>query len=134
MLSLQRGHPEFQGLGGVCGEHPARAPPSEKGVKSLQAKVAKAAGITIEQASRSHPASTWRYALVEAIQRQCEDPDVHLSTWLQHGAPMGLSRPIEPSGLFPAEHNTPSLGLYELAAMEVMRSNHPSFADHHGES
>ena len=47
---------------------------------------------------------------------------------------MGLSRPIEPSGLFPPEHKVPVLGLDELAAMDVMKTNHPSFADHHGES
>ena len=45
LLSYQRGHPEFQGLGGVCGANPSRAPPSDKGVKALQAKVAKAVGI-----------------------------------------------------------------------------------------
>jgi hypothetical protein len=134
LLSFQRGHPEFQGLGGVCGANPSRAPPSDRGVKSLQAKVAKAVGNSIEQASRSHSASTWRYAIVEAIQKQSGDPDTALSTWLRDGAPMGLSRPIEPSGLFPPEHKVPVLGLDELAAMDVMKTNHPSFADHHGES
>ena len=134
LLAFQRGHPEFQGLGGACGATPARAPPSEAGVKTLQAKVAKAIGISVRQASLSHPASTWRYEVVKAIQQACSDPDVHLATWLRDGAPMGLSRPIEPSGLFPAEHKVPIVTLDELAAMEVMRTNHPSFADHHGES
>ena len=46
---------------------------------------------------------------------------------------MGLSRPIEPSVLFLADDNDPERNLDELAALDVMRSNHPSFLECYGE-
>ena len=40
---------------------------------------------------------------MRAIQQRARDPDVHLATWLEEGAPMGIKRTIEPSnGIFPA--------------------------------
>ena len=46
---------------------------------------------------------------------------------------MSLARPIEPGGLFPSDDKEADIGLDELAALDVMRGNHPSFSELHGE-
>ena len=46
--------------------------------------------------------STWRPGLVQAVCEQLGDPEVDLADWLRHGAPLGISRPIVPRGVFPA--------------------------------
>jgi hypothetical protein len=132
LLAWHGSHPEFHGLGGVCGATPSRDPPSEQAVAELRAQVAKAVGLTAAQGEEHHPASGWRHRLVSATQALCHDPDVPLGQWLREGAPMGLARPVERGGLFPPTDVLPELSLDELAALETMRGNHPSFSMLHG--
>jgi hypothetical protein len=132
-ISWQRKHPCFQGMSGACGPTPSRDPPSPAEVASLRAAVGKSLGISPNLVESHHPASPWRYSLVQALQVRTGDTDAPLGQWLQHGAPMGLSRPIETGGLFPARGTDPELDLDELAALVPVSSNHPSFIDLHDE-
>jgi hypothetical protein len=112
LLQWHRAHSTFRGLAGVCGSEPSRAAPSDKAVRAMRAQVSVAVGLTAAKGEEANPSSTWKYQLVRSTQTLCEDPDVHLSTWLEEGAPMGLARPIERSGLFP--ETLPCLALISL--------------------
>ena len=70
---------------------------------------------------------------MQAVQEQAKDPDEPLSGWLEHGAPMGLSQPIVPGKLFPAQEAHPDLSLDDLSALATVKANHPSFSELHGE-
>ena len=49
-----------------------------------------------------HSASPLRYALFRALASEAHDPDTHVPDWLEHGAPLGISSPIQRAGIFPA--------------------------------
>lgn len=76
---------------------------------------------------RRHPASTWRPALVRAVQDQAHDPDKFLPTWLESGAPLGLRTAIEAGGLFTAAADKAVMVLDALENAEIWTRNHPSF-------
>eukprot|EP00974_Lingulodinium_polyedra_P009553 915857-Lingulodinium_polyedra.AAC.1 len=83
------------------GPSPSRQPPSAEAVGRLRAAVAAAWGLAPEEAELRHPHSPWRYRLVARLIELSMDPDVVLSEWLQHGAPVGIARAIPPGNLFP---------------------------------
>ena len=93
----------------------------------MRRKVGQVLGLLPIEVESHHSASPWKYAIVRAVQVQAKDPDEPLSGWLQHGAPMGLSEPIAPSGLFPPQDASPDLSLDDLAALPTVKANHPSF-------
>ena len=79
-----------------------------------------------------HPASPWRYNLVEAARVRTADPDQPLSEWLRDGVPMGLAEPIPEGGLFPTVDDTPEISLEDLEREARCSKNHPSFDILHG--
>ena len=124
--------PSFQGLAGCCGASPSRGPPSETMLALLRNQVEEVLGLPRGAAAKHHPAAPWRFEIIRAIQRRCADPDAPLSTWLEHGAPMGLECPIESGGLFPKTAGDPELDSEQLASQERWTHSHPSFEEQFG--
>ena len=124
--------PSFQGLSGCCGAEPSRPPPSETLLDLLRNQVEEILGLPRGAGKLHHPAAPWRYEIIKAVQQACDDPDVVLPVWLADGAPMGLTCPIEPGGLFPTTSDDSELALDELAAQERWTRNHPSFVEPFG--
>jgi hypothetical protein len=61
---------------------------------------------------------------------------IQMSIWasgFEKAPHMGLAKPIERGGLFPTTVPSPMLTLDELSTLDVIKSNHPSFNDLHGE-
>ena len=92
---------DLRNLTGACGADPARNPPEAATLVELRRRLATALGVEPKDFEDHHPASPWRYALVRALQVATDDPDEALHTWLRDGAPMGVTKVIEPGGLFP---------------------------------
>ena len=69
--------------------------------------------------------------MVQKLTEQTKDPDVAMPQWLEHGAPMGLAKSIEPGGLFPLRQTDNELDVDDLAEVDRWASNHPSF-EHQG--
>ena len=65
--------------------------------------------------------------MVKAVQASIKDPDVHIATWLEVGAPMGISLPIDRGLLFPEQEEDASLTVEELHDAQQWSKNHPSF-------
>ena len=121
--------PDLQGLVDVCGESPQRSPPKESSIAKARKAVAKSLGLSAKAAERTHPASPWKWKLVEAVQRKTGDPDVVLSEWLRDGAPFGVAKPIPPGGLLPRIHESTSLCAEELFDKTAFDTNHGSFRE-----
>ena len=81
-----------------------------------------------------HEASPWRHRLVEAVQRETDDPDMSLAVWLRDGAPMGITQDIEAGNRFPKGKDEAGLTVDDLMALERCSRNHPSFEVLHGET
>ena len=56
-----------------------------------------------DESDHTHEASPWRPAVVEAVQRDSDDPDHHLPGWLRSGVLVGVACEIPMGGLFPQE-------------------------------
>ena len=119
--------PELQGLTSLCGDEPTRRAPSEDTLTELRRRLGAALGVGADRVDAHHAASPWRYELVRACQRAVDDPDLALADWLQHGAPMGITRDIEVGGLFPTVAPDAELSVEELDGLERIKANHPSF-------
>ena len=124
---------ELKDLTDLCGEQPARRPVTEAVLHELRCDLADELGIARGEVEFHHPASTWRYRLIQGVQAEAADPDKHAAEWLETGAPMGLAAPIAPGGLFPRVVPAPERSLEELDAESRWDSNHPSFEETHGE-
>ena len=72
-------------------------------------------------------ASPLRYLLLRAISEEAGDPDKHVTTWLEHGAPLGIEQEIPPGGHFPLHDDSTAEPLEVLESAETCRGNHPSF-------
>ena len=92
---------KFANLTECCGAAPGRQPPDEEDLRVVRVGLEKLFQVEDEAFEAHHPASSWRYELVKAIQKESGDPDEVLPGWLASGAPMGISRPIETGGHFP---------------------------------
>jgi len=75
---------------------------------------------------RPHPASPWRFKLVESVQQLTADPDGALPRWLENGCPMGIALPVQGSGLFRKIVSEAELFPGELCGVEAWQKNHPS--------
>ena len=126
-------NPELQGLTGLCGKCPCRQPPSGSALAELREKLAVALGLPPSAGHEHHPASSWRFRLVQAVQLASEDPDQEVGRWLEHGAPMGIACPIQPGGLFPAVASPGEISVDVLPDHHAYLGNHPSFFKSHGE-
>ena len=133
-MKFRAQHAELQGLTGLCGDTVDRKPPPEELLLELRRSLADVLGVAHDTVDRHHPASPWRYELVKGIQQDAGDPDTSVGEWLENGAPMGLSVPIVPGGLFPEVVPDPELSLEELELSERWDRNHPSFQLCHGEA
>ena len=132
LRSARSENERLRGLVRCCGKEPRRQPPSEAAVAAARTLVEQALGLPSGSAERHHEASTWRYELVREVQRRAGDPDIHVAKWLKDGAPMGLSAPIQPGGLFPRQSSEPETSLQDLEVAAVRGGNHPSFLEPHG--
>ena len=118
---------ELQFLCGALGPSPLRQPPSAEAISVLRQRVAAVLQIPPGAEGDHHRASPWRFRIVAAIQDLAHDPDIHLRRWLEFGAPMGISQPIESSGgLFPEQASEAALSPDDVFDSEVL-GNHPSF-------
>ena len=124
---------ELRGLTKACGSEPERQPPETLAVARLRSRIGELFGLAPEDVEQHHPASPWRFKLVQKVQAATSDPYLALGTWLEEGAPMGITRPIAPGGLFPAVDEAAGTSLEELDALERWTCNHPSFGETFGE-
>ena len=97
----------FQNLTELCGQDPGRDPPTESKLAEMRAALADELGIARTEVDAHHPSSPWRHRLVKGVQAECNDPDTHIATWLEEGAPMGLEAEIKPGHLFPKVEGPP---------------------------
>ena len=91
--------PLLQGLARACGDKPSISPPSEDAVDRWWRQVAKTLRNPEQRVNDHHPASPWRWRIVEAIQSRAQDPDTSIVSWLRDGAPVGIAREVVPGGL-----------------------------------
>ena len=63
--------------------------------------VATALNVSGSSVCERGPHSSWRSQLVRAFVDEARDPEIHLATWLQEGAPIGVARPVPAAGIFP---------------------------------
>ena len=127
ILKEVRKNPELQGLARACGESPERSPPSLAAVAKLRLKIGRLLGLSKSKTQATHAASPWRYELVRAVQGRAMDPDTHVADWLQHGAPFGIAKVIEPGGLLPLVTERASLSAEQLEELDSYDKNHGSF-------
>ena len=120
---------DLQDLAGACGDSPRRDPPRPASVRKVRHAVAKALGLSGKQADLTHPASTWRWKLVQTVQAQTKDPDVYVGQWLESGAPFGVALPIPPGGLLPTILEEAKLEADELYEQTLFEDNHRSFKE-----
>lgn len=120
LMIIREDESSFVAFAAACGRKAPRQPPTERW------KLANQFGIQ-DHWDRRRPASTWRPALVRAVQDLAYDPGTFLPIWLEPGAPMGLRKAIEAGGLFPAAADEVRLGLEELESAEIWTRNQPSF-------
>ena len=112
------------------GKDPSQQPPSEELIHKARLVVCETLGLDSSAASLCHEHSDWRYKILEAVLKAAGDPDRHLVSWLEHGAPGGFSKPVEPGGWFPKV--VEAVGATE-EDLRCPVSNHPSFLETHGE-
>ena len=89
---------QLQDLARACGDQPSIAPPPEELIGQLRQSVARALRIPEQRVEDHHPASPWRWRIVEAIQQQAQGPDCHIVSWLRDGAPVGIAQAVVPGG------------------------------------
>ena len=56
-----------------------------------------------------------------------EDPDLEVPRWLEEGTPVGIARPIKPSGLLPLIKEFATTTAEKLQSQAQWDFNHPSF-------
>ena len=122
----------FVGLSACCGANPSRPPPSDEDLSILRRSLEKLLGAERGAFDKSSPASTWRYELVDALQKKAHDPDRCLPTWLNSGAPMGISEDIQPGGHFPRVESDAVMSVETLDKLPAKTENHPSWEELHG--
>ena len=111
-----------------------REPPGQDVIQELRRRLGRELGLDEDAVEAHHPASPWRYRMVQAVQETTGDPDRALGRWLEVGAPMGISQPIAPGGLFPEVVPEAGLTLQQLDELERWSANHPSFDKLHDEA
>eukprot|EP00972_Heterocapsa_arctica_P084804 12491332-Heterocapsa_arctica.AAC.1 len=107
---------------------PSRPPPSEETVSRLRELVGAALDLSPAEVEAHHPASCWRFRIVQVVLERTEDPDALLREWLEHGCPAGIAQAISPGGHFPRVNE--SVGLSEEEMSYQYAGNRPSFSSH----
>ena len=130
--SFLRSTPSLTDLAMACGDEPTALPPAKETVAMLRQLLEENLEVEAGAFELHHEASPWRYRLVKRIQCLTKDPDIALAEWLEHGAPMGLNRPIERGYLFPPASEDAEISLRELDGIDRCWRNHPSFEELHG--
>ena len=129
LLQMRYHFPELQGLLACCGKEPPRGPPGDDILDKVRRVLAIYLDIPLLDALYTHPASPWKAGLVRAIQEKTSDPDRALSRWLREGAPMGISKVVDPSNLLPVVNEHPEITVENLDALERKKDNHKSYYD-----
>ena len=111
----------------ACGPNPVRPPPAEQTVQEVRAKLASKLSLSAMEAEAHHESSTWRYNIIGQVLRAAGDPDVHVTSWLRDGAPMGIAKEIPAGGLLPLIHEERHQHYSELEQSGLWHQNHPSF-------
>ena len=133
ICSEVRASPEWQRLTKCCGASPTRPPPPPGVVSALRGKLAAHLGMTPNEADEHHESAPWRFNILQHVLTAAGDPDEHCATWLEHGAPVGVMKELRPGGHFPRLCEGATLDVEELDGVVRWTSNHPSFAELHGE-
>ena len=102
-------------------------------VQLLGEQVCISLGLASSDAARHHPSSPLCYPLFQRVLHLARDPDTHIGHWVQHGAPMGIAKPIVPGGLFPLRPSNAEIDVGQLADQYEYKANHPSFDRCYGE-
>ena len=84
-------------------------------------------GLTPGLEERTHPAAPWRFDIFRALADRTGGPDKSIGSWLEHGAPMGISCPILAGGHFPSLDPEAGADTEELPTLVSSGVNHASF-------
>ena len=117
-------YPELEGLcdGGDKAEQLAQDPR----VGVLRLKVADALGTS--DLGTAFGGSPWRAGLVEAHIAKSGDPETGLPKWLRSGAPVGVTKPVEPCGIFPPATREKEIGdVQDVLTSVWSQGNYKSF-------
>jgi hypothetical protein len=109
-----------------------RRGPSHADLAALRASIGAEFNLSAAEACDPPTAGRWHASLLAAVSVAAEDPDKPLLEWLREGAPMGISRPIAPGGLFPPRAPEPTLAEQDIRSTFAYAGNHGSFHDLHG--
>ena len=127
LLAARAKDPALRSLHLAGGENPGRVPPPAESIAAARASVAAAVGLQRGEAEGHHSASPWRFNLFRACLALMRDSDHAVVDWLERGAPMGISLPIEPGGHFPRLVEGDVLATEELPVPQEEDLNHQSF-------
>ena len=122
----------FRDLTGCCGSAPSRSPPTFADLAILRRCLEKLLEAPPGSFDESASSSTWNFNLVQALQAKAGDCDKVLPGWLRDGAPMGITKTIEPGGHFPKTEPDASLTVATLDKIPSVKDNHPSWKELHG--
>ena len=68
-----------------------------------------------------------RFRIFQEVIRRSNDPDVFVGRWLEQGAPVGISVPIDPGGLLPLISEERSLSPTSLENLPQLEPSHGTF-------
>ena len=88
----------------------------------LRHRVGGVLGLSPSDAEAHHPASQWRYNLIDTLVKQSEDPDTSLADLAKNGAPLGIESPIPVGGLFPEQVPERDMTLDNMVAQRTTKS------------
>ena len=134
LCRLRQARPALRQVHLACGDSPGRPPPAEEDVAAARHAMGEALGLPIALADAHHAASPLRYELFRALAKRASDSDTEVAGWLQHGAPMGIRRPVVAGGLFPRSDRPPEEDAEHFMGTFDFKGNHPSFSRTWGES
>ena len=129
LVKWRHGSSSLQHLSLACGEVASKPPPPEDLVREVRKSVGELLGVPPGEFDRHHEASPLRYEIFQRLITSTDDVDKVVGSWLQDGAPMGISQEVAPGGLFPLRERPPSLNEDELAQAYQYSGNHKSFSE-----
>ena len=127
ILAFRRSRPSLQHLADACCPEASRKPPAAEAIAELRQRIGRKIGLAPVDVDRHHEASPWRFRLVSRIMQLADDPDLEVPRWLEEGTPVGIARPIMPSGLLPLIEEFATTTAEKLQSQAQWHFNHPSF-------
>jgi len=127
LLRAREKQPAFKNLSRTFGDTPSQRPPTPEQLRELRAEVGEVFKLSGSEIEQHHRASTWRYKLIEAVQRKSRDSDTAIVEWITHGAPMGVTKKIAyGQGGFLRQEVPASMSIEDVRAQPIV-ANHASF-------